>query len=93
MKMTIEPNKTAVSFKKVPAVIVGSFVALYTMTIAAVKGSSQSNTCGFAPIFSGTVKVAITKAAIIDILSSDYPCLLPMSQVNSIYNAQKVEQT
>ena len=40
------------------------------MAIAATKGSSHSIDCGFAPKFSGAVKVAITKIASIDILPS-----------------------
>jgi hypothetical protein len=69
MKATIEPNNNAASLMNLPAVIVGNFVALYTTAIAAANGSSHSIDRGSAPIFSGMVKLAIIKVAIIDILS------------------------
>jgi len=92
MKMTIEPNKTTDSFMKWANLIFGSFVVLYTTEIAATNGSSQSMDFGVTPIFSGVVKVANTKAAIIDILFSNGPVSSQVGPVNSVYNTQKIEQ-
>ena len=63
IKTIIEPNRIAVSLTKSPALIAGSFVALYTTAIAAVNGNSHSTDCGVVPIFSGVVNVAIMIAA------------------------------
>ena len=93
MKTTIEANKITTSFRKFAAFIFGSFVALYTMAIAATNGSSHSMDCGVTPIFSGIVKVATTKAVAIDILASDGFDSAQMSQINGVHNTQEVEQT
>src|SRR4030043_131048 len=92
MKTTMEPNKTTDSFRKLANLILGSFVVLYTTEIAATKGSSHSMDSGVTLIFSGVVKVAITKAAIIDILFSSGPGFAQMGPVNGVYNTQKIEQ-
>jgi len=92
MKMTIEPNKTTDSLSKWANLIFGSFVVLYTTEIAATNGSSHSMEFGVTPIFSGVVKVANTKAAIIDILFSSRLGSAQMGPVNGVYNTQKVEQ-
>ena len=92
MKMTMEPNKTTDSFRKFANLIFGSFVVLYTTEIAATNGSSHSMDCEVTPIFSGVVKVANTKAAIIDILFSSGPGSSQMGPINGVYNTQKVEQ-
>jgi len=73
MKMTIEPNKTTDSLSKWKNLIFGSFVVLYTTDIAATNGSNHSMEFGVTPIFSGVVKVANTKAAIVDILFGSVP--------------------
>jgi hypothetical protein len=92
MKMTMEPNKTTDSFRKLVNFIFGSFVVLYTTEIAATNGSNHNRECGVTPIFSGVVKVAITKAAIVDILFSSGPGSSQMGPVNGVYNTQKIEQ-
>jgi hypothetical protein len=92
MKTTMEPNKMTDSLSKWANLIFGSFVVLYTMDIAATNGSSQSMEFGVTPIFSGVVKVANTKAAIVDILFSNGPGFSQMGPVNGVYNTQKVEQ-
>ena len=92
MKMTMEPNKTTDSLRKWTNLIFGSFVVLYTTEIAATNGSSHSMECGVTPIFSGVVKVANTKDAIIDILFSSGPGSSQMGPINGVYNTQKVEQ-
>lgn len=92
MKMTMEPNKMTDSLSKLVNLILGSFVVLYTTDIAATRGSSQSMDFGVTLIFSGVVKVAITKTAIIDILFSSGLGSLQMGPVNRVYNTQKVEQ-
>ncbi len=86
MKITMEPNKTTDSLRKWANLIFGSFVVLYTMDIAATNGSSQSMEFGVTPIFSGVVKVAIIKAAIIDILFSSGPGSAKVSPINGVYN-------
>jgi hypothetical protein len=48
---------------------------------------------GVTPILSGVVKVAIVKAAIIDILVSGGLDSAQMGQVNGVHNAQEIEQT
>ena len=70
IKTTMEPNKIAASFKKRPALISGSLVALEVTAIDATNGSSQSMDWWFVRICSGAVKVAITRQVIIDILFS-----------------------
>ena len=70
MKIAIEPNKTDTSLIKLFRVIVGTFIALYTMAIATVTGRSHNIDCGFVPISSGVVKLAITKSASVVILAS-----------------------
>jgi len=93
MKMVMEPNKTTDSFSKCANLIFGSFVVLYTTEIAATNGSSHSMEFGVTPIFSGVVKVAIMKAAIIDILFSSVPGSAQVGPVNGVYNTQKIEQS
>ena len=92
MKMTMEPNKTTDSLTKWTKLIFGNFVVLYTMEIDATNGSSHSIEYGVTPIFSGVVKVAIMKAAIIDILFSSVSSPAQMGPVNCVDNAQKIEQ-
>ena len=92
MKTTMEPNKMTDSLTKWTNLIFGSFVVLYTTEIAATNGSSHSMDCGVTLIFSGVVKVAIIKAAIIDILFSSGLDSSQMGPVNGVYNTQKVEQ-
>ena len=92
MKMTMEPNKMIDSLRKWTKLIFGSFVVLYTTEIDATNGSSHSMDCGVTLIFSGVVKVAITKAAIVDILFSSGLESSQMGPVNGVYDAQKVEQ-
>ena len=92
MKMTIEPNKTTDSLTKWRNLIFGSFVVLYTTEIDNTSGSSHSMDCGVTPIRSGEVKVANTKAAIVDILFSKLSGSLQMGPVNGIDNTQKIEQ-
>jgi len=100
MKTTIDPNKTTASFIKFAAVIVGSFVALYTTAIDAANGSSHSIELGFVPTTSESTKPAIATAfkscnnsqngaakSAIDISVSGCLCTAQMSQVNSIDNA------
>ena len=59
MKMTMEPNKTTDSFRKLTNLIFGSLVVLYTTEIDATSGSSHSMDSGVTLICSGVVKVAI----------------------------------
>lgn len=92
MKMTIEPNKTTDSLMKWKNLIFGSFVVLYTTEIDNTSGSSHSMDCGVTPIRSGVVKVANTKAAIVDILFSEGPDSSQVGPVNGIDNTQKIEQ-
>lgn len=92
MKMTMEPNKMIDSLRKWKNLIFGSFVVLYTMDIAATNGSNHSMEFGVTPIFSGVVKVANTKDAIIDILFSSGPGSSQMGPINGVYNTQKIEQ-
>jgi hypothetical protein len=73
MKTTIEPNKIAVSLINLPALITGSFVALYMMAIAATKGNNHSIDWGLGPNISGSVKVAIINIIFSTILSSRRP--------------------
>ena len=93
IKMTMEPNKTTDSFRKLENLILGSFVVLYTMEIDATNGRSHSMDCGVTPIFSGVVKVAIMNAVIVDILFSSIPRLAQMCPVNRVNNAQEIEKT
>jgi hypothetical protein len=92
MKMTMELNKTTDSLTKCTNLIFGTFVVLYTTEIAATSGSSHSIDCGVTPIFSGVVKVANTKAAIIDILFSSVSDSSEVTPINGVYDAQKIEQ-
>ena len=92
MKITIEPNRTTDSLTKWANLIFGSFVVLYTMEIAATNGSSHSMDCGVTPIFSGMVKLANTKAAVIDILFSKGTGSAQMCPINGVHDTQKVEQ-
>ena len=87
MKITIEPNRTTDSLTRWVNLIFGSFVVLYTIEIAATNGSSQSMDCGVAPICSGVVKLANTKAAIVDILFFHGSCHAQMRPVNGVYDA------
>ena len=90
MKIMIEPNKTTDSLTKWVNLIFGNFVVLYTTEIAATNGSNHSIDCGFAPIFSGVVKLAKTKAAVTDILFSSCADSSQMCPVNGVYDAQKI---
>lgn len=91
-KATMEPNKSTVSFKNLSVVIVGSFIALYTVAIAADRGNNHSMACGFAWICSGDIKVANTKMYIADIL---FPrsYFAEMGQRDYINNTQEVKQS
>ena len=86
MKITMEPNKTTDSFTKWENLILGSFVVLYTMEIDATSGSSHNMDWGVILIFSGVVKVAIMKAAIVDILFSSGPDPAQMGPVDGVDN-------
>ena len=54
---------------KLPALITGSFVALYMTAIAATNGNNHSIDRGLGPNISGSIKVAITNIT----LSTFYP--------------------